>query len=306
MPHDHGHAHNHIGSGDNQRRVLIAAVLTLFFMTVEVIGGLISGSLALLADAAHMLTDSGALMLAWLGYQLAKRPADAKRSFGWGRFRVLAAFVNGVTLIGLAIWIVLEAIARLLSPPAVIGELVLGVAIVGLIVNLIAFFILHRGQSSDLNMQGAVWHVAGDLFGSLAAILSAIIILNTGWMAVDPFLSVLVAVIVAVGGISLVRKTGQILLEGVPHNISLPEIKADIEAFFTAIVKADHIHAWSIDETRLMLTLDIVIKPGSDAERLRIDVKNRLKDRFDADHVTIEVIQMATPAGSTKTASASV
>lgn len=303
MAHDHGHSHNHIGSGDNQRRVLIAAMLTLFFMIVEVIGGLISGSLALLADAAHMLTDTSALMLAWLGYHLAKRPADSKRSFGWGRFRVLAAFVNGVTLIGLAIWIVLEAIARLLSPPTVTGELVLGVAIIGLVVNLVAFAILHRGHSSDLNMQGAVWHVAGDLFGSLAAILSAVIILNTGWMAIDPFLSVLVAAIVAIGGISLVRKTGQILLEAVPHNISIPEIKADIESYFAAIVKADHIHAWSIDETRLMLTLDIVIVPDADAEQVRIDVKDRLKTRFNADHVTVEIIQTTPLAGRTATAS---
>ena len=303
MAHDHGHSHNHIGSGDNQRRVLIAAMLTMFFMIAEVIGGLISGSLALLADAAHMLTDSSALMLAWLGYHLAKRPADSKRSFGWGRFRVLAAFVNGVTLIGLAVWIVLEAIARLLSPPTVTGELVLGVAIIGLVVNLVAFAILHRGHSSDLNMRGAVWHVAGDLFGSLAAILSAVIILNTGWMAIDPFLSVLVAVIVAIGGISLVRKTGQILLEAVPHNISIPEIKADIESYFAAIVKADHIHAWSIDETRLMLTLDIVIVPDADAEQVRIDVKDRLKTRFNADHVTVKIIQTAPLAGRTATAS---
>ncbi len=201
--HDHGHGHAHLPSTDSadaRKRVAIAALLTFAFMVVEVVGGVISGSLALLADAAHMLTDAGSLALAWFGFRLAARPADSKRSFGFARFKVLAAFVNGLALVLLAVWIIWEAIHRQKD------------AIGGLIVNIIAFWILHGGDREDLNMRGALWHVAGDLLGSVAAILAAILILTTGWTPVDPILSVVVALIIAVGGVRLTRETAHILI----------------------------------------------------------------------------------------------
>lgn len=294
--HTHGHSHAHhdhshgvSDSVDGRKRVAIAAVLIFSFMIAEVVGGLISGSLALLADAAHMLTDAGALALAWIGFKLADRPADQTRSFGWGRFKVLAAFVNGLTLIVLAGWIVLEAIQRLIEPQHVMGHLLLGVAILGLLVNLIAFRVLHGGDQEDLNMRAALWHVAGDLLGSVAAIAAALIIMTTGWMPIDPILSILVALIILVGGIQVVRGTAHILIEGVPTGLSIAAIKSDLEAVLENAARVDHIHAWALNETKTLVTLDVEAKPGACVESLRLDVKARLKEKFDIDHITVEI-----------------
>ena len=193
--HGHSHAHDHAGhshdadmtSADARRRVVLAALLTGGFMIAEVIGGILSGSLALLADAAHMLTDTGSLLLAWFGYRLAARPADPARSYGFGRMKVLAAFTNGVLLVLLAAWIIWEAVHRLMAPVPVAGGLMLGIAALGLVVNIIAFAILHGGaHKHDLNLRGALWHVAGDMLGSVAAILTAVLILWQGWRPTLP------------------------------------------------------------------------------------------------------------------------
>lgn len=258
-------------------------------MIAEVVGGLISGSLALLADAAHMLTDAGALALAWIGFKLAERPADQTRSFGWARFKVLAAFVNGLTLVVLAGWIVLEAAQRLLDPQEVMGSLLLGVAILGLAVNLIAFRILHGGDQEDLNMRAALWHVAGDLLGSVAAIAAALIIMSTGWMPIDPILSVLVALIILVGGVRVVRSTAHILIEGVPPGLTIEAIKSDLESELKDAARVDHIHAWALNESKTLVTLDVEAGPGACIESLRQDVKARLKEKFQIDHVTVEI-----------------
>ncbi|MCR9223038.1 MAG: cation diffusion facilitator family transporter [Hyphomonas sp.] len=276
-------------SADGRRRVAIAAVLTFSFMIAEIVGGLISGSLALLADAAHMLTDSGALALAWVGFKLADRPADQSRSFGWARFKVLAAFVNGLTLIVLAAWIVVEAVQRLLEPQEVMGSLLLGVAILGLIVNLIAFRILHGGDQEDLNMRAALWHVAGDLLGSVAAIAAALVIMSTGWMPIDPILSVLVALIILVGGVRVVRSTAHILIEGVPPGLTIDAIKSDLETELKDAARVEHIHAWALNESKTLVTLDVEAGVGACVESLRRDVKARLKEKFRIDHVTVEI-----------------
>lgn len=287
--HDHGHAHHVTDTVDGRRRVALAAILTFGFMIAEVVGGLISGSLALLADAAHMLTDAGALALAWIGFKLAERPADQTRSFGWARFKVLAAFVNGLTLVVLAGWIVLEAAQRLLDPQEVMGSLLLGVAILGLAVNLIAFRILHGGDQEDLNMRAALWHVAGDLLGSVAAIAAALIIMSTGWMPIDPILSVLVALIILVGGVRVVRSTAHILIEGVPPGLTIEAIKSDLESELKDAARVDHIHAWALNESKTLVTLDVEAGPGACIESLRQDVKARLKAKFQIDHVTVEI-----------------
>lgn len=291
--HDTSHHHDHSAhlsdTHDGRNRVALAALLTFGFMIAEVIGGIVSGSLALLADAAHMLTDAGSLALAWLGFKLAERPADPARSFGWARFKVLAAFVNGLTLILLAAWITFEAAQRLLDPQPVMGNLLLGVAVLGLLVNVIAFFILHGGDHEDLNMRAALWHVAGDLLGSVAAIGAALVIIFTGWMPIDPILSVLVALIILWGGVQVVRRTGHILIEGVPVGLSVADIKQDLEAHLEDAAKVDHIHAWSLNENQILVTLDIEAKQNACIESLRRATKARLKSRFQVDHVTVEI-----------------
>lgn len=289
----HGHVHDH---GDSQARIGLAALLTFGFMFAEVAGGLISGSLALLADAAHMLTDAGSLALAWLGFHLAKRPADEARSFGFGRFKILAAFTNGLALIALSVWIVIEAVQRLLDPAPVLGGLMLWVAVGGFLVNVAAFFILHGGDHEhDLNLSGALWHVAGDLLGSVAAILAAIVIIFTHWTPIDPILSTLVALLIAVAGFRITRASAHILLEGAPRGLSAAEIAQDLQANIAGAARVAHIHVWQLTESRPMVTLEVSATPGACPETLRRAVKARLKANFTIGHATVEVISEPKP-----------
>jgi len=278
-----------MSSADSRRRVAIAGLLTAAFMIAEIVGGVISGSLALLADAAHMLTDAGSLALAWVGYKLADRPADPQRSYGFARMKILAAFTNGILLVLLSLWIVWEAIHRLLEPVEVMGNVLMAVAVGGLIVNIIAFAILHGGSKEDLNLQGALWHVAGDLLGSVAAIGAAVIIMTTGWMAADPILSVLVALLVLFAGVRIARKSGHILLEGTPAGLDPAEIRADL-AGLEGVASVDHLHAWALTEQKPLITLEVTAADGADPDLLRRAVKDRLADRFHVSHATVEVV----------------
>jgi len=287
--HEHKHHHAVTETADARKRVAFAAALTFAFMIAEVIGGVVSGSLALLADAAHMLTDAGSLALAWLGFKLAERPADSARSFGWARFKILAAFVNGILLLLLAAWIIFEAIQRLLDPAPVMGEVLMGVAVAGLLVNIIAFFLLHGGDQEDLNLQGALWHVAGDLLGSVAAIAAAFVIMFTGWMPIDPLLSMLVAGLIIFAGVRITLQSAHILIEGVPSGLSPGDIKADLEANLPDAAKVTHIHAWALTEQKPLVTLEVVARDGACLDTLRREVKMRLQETFGVDHSTVEV-----------------
>ena len=212
--HGHGHGHHHHGSS-NETRLTWALAITATFMVVEVIGGWISGSLALLADAVHMLTDAASLALALVALRVAKRPADALFSYGQARYEVLAAFVNGLALLLLSAWIVFESIQRLLAPAPVIGSTMLVIATLGFIANLVSFLVLRDGEDS-LNLRGAMLHVLGDLLGSAAAIAAALVILATGWTPIDPILSAFVAVLILKGGWRVTKESAHILLEGAP------------------------------------------------------------------------------------------
>lgn len=288
--HDHAHHHADMTTADSRRRVALAAWLTAAFMLAEVIGGTISGSLALLADAAHMLTDAGSLGLAWLGYKLAERPADSQRSFGFGRMKILAAFTNGVLLVALAFWIMWEAIHRLLDPVEVLGGVLMAVAIGGLVVNILAFAILHGGSKEDLNLQGALWHVAGDLLGSVAAIAAAVIIITTGWMPADPILSALVAILVLVAGVRIARQSGHILLEGTPEGLLPSEISSDLTVNVKGVARVSHLHAWALTESKPLITVEITAAEGADVETVRRAVKARLSEKFDVSHATVEIV----------------
>lgn len=292
--HDHDHAHHDhshadVSSADGRRRVAIAGLLTASFMIAEVAGGLISGSLALLADAAHMLTDAASLALAWFGYKLAARPADETRTFGFSRFRVLAAFTNGLALLALSVWITIEGVQRLMAPQDVMGPLLLGVAVVGLLVNIASFTVLHGGDHEDLNMRGALWHVAGDLLGSVAAILAALIIIYTGWMPIDPILSILVAVLVAVAGWRITRDAGHILVQGAPKGLSKEAISKDIMDNVAGLENIGHIHAWSLTEKQPMVSLEATLSQNTCPETARNAIKARMEDAFHVSHTTVEI-----------------
>ncbi len=278
------HPHSH-----NERRIFWAAILIGSFMLAELVGGLVSGSLALLADAGHMLTDFASLALAWFAFRLSWRPADWKRTYGFDRFQVLVAFINGVALVFVALWIFFEAADRLVSPVRVIGLPVVVIAAIGLLINLGAFWLLHGADHDNLNVRGAMFHVVGDLLGSAAALASGIVILVTGWTPIDPLLSVFVGLLILRSAGSLVRDAGHILLEGAPKGIDTREIGADLAAEIAAVERVHHIHAWSITQERKMVTLHAVIAEGMAAEAATAAIKARLRDRFGLEHATVEV-----------------
>ena len=282
--------HDHSKADGNIRRVLIALVLTGTFMVIEVIGGILSGSLALLADAGHMLTDTMALALAAVAFRVSSRPADSKRSYGYQRFQILAAFVNGLSLLIIVGWILIEAVRRLMSPSEVMGPMMLAVATAGLLVNIFAFIVLHGGDKDNLNIRGAALHVAGDLLGSVAAIVAAIVIIYTAWMPIDPILSVLVAMLILRSAWHLVKRSAHILLEGAPEWLDQDRMQSRLVERIPAVSSIHHVHVWGLTPQHLMLTMHVALTgnpPDSTAVVRR--VKGVLREDFGISHSTIEI-----------------
>jgi cobalt-zinc-cadmium efflux system protein len=291
--HDHHGGHSHAPKVDqsNRRRVGVAAILTGLFVIVEIVGGVVSGSLALIADAGHMVTDFAALAMAWGGFVIAQRPATWRHTFGYDRFSILVAFVNGLTLFAVAGWIVWEAMQRLTDPGEVLAGPMLYVAIAGLMVNIAVFWVLMGADRDNLNIRGAMLHVLGDLLGSAAAILAAIIIMTTGWVAADPILSVLVALLILKSAWGLVKDSAHILLEGAPDGVDTRAIAADLVANIEGLEAVEHIHAWSITPERPMLTLDAYVGAGVRLGPVNLTIKTRLHEVFDIDHATVDVMR---------------
>ena len=271
------------------KRVVIALVLTGAFLVVEVVGGILSGSLALLADAGHMLTDTMALALAAVAFHVSKRPADGRRTFGYQRFQIIAAFVNGLSLLVIVGWILFEAVRRFISPTEVMGMTMLVVAAAGLVVNVIAFAVLHGGDRDNLNIRGAALHVAGDLLGSVAAIVAAIIIIYTGWMAIDPILSIAVAFLILKSAWALVRQSGHVLLEGAPAWLDRAEMQDRIREAVPAVEEIHHVHVWGLTPQELMLTMHVRLRDAEDNPTNVVrQVKAVLRDGYGIGHSTIE------------------
>ena len=292
--HDHGHDHDHSHgpaqvTSDNQRRMLWALILTGTFMLVEAAGGFLSGSLALLADAGHMLTDTASLALAWLAFRVAQRPGGENHTYGLVRAEVLAAFVNGLALILLTVWIGYEAVTRIIEPEPVKGGLMLTVAAVGLAVNIVVLIILHRGERGNLNIRGAMLHVMGDLLGSVAAIAASIVILWTGWMPIDPILSVLVALLILRSAWHLVRESTHILLEGSPSQPTPLQIQEALGLEVEGVEEVHHIHVWSLTPEHPMITLHARVAPGAEVDSVRRKIDQTLRNRFGADHNTVQM-----------------
>lgn len=263
--------------------------LTGGFMGVEVVAGLLSGSLALLADAGHMLTDAASLGLAWLAGRLAVRPADQRRSYGYHRLRILAAFVNGISLLAIAVWISVEAVRRLISPQPVEGEAVMIVAVAGLIVNLVALRLLGGHSHGDLNIRGAALHVMGDLLGSVAALAAGAIIWLTGWLPADPLLSLLVCGVLVHGGLRVVRATAHVLLEGSPDAIAPEAIRQALTGAVPALIGVHHVHSWMLTPDRPLITLHAQVREGADHDRVLADIHAELARRFKVDHATVQL-----------------
>lgn len=297
--HDHQHsAHVRSAGRGRERKLLLAFVLTTAMMVIEALGGWWSGSLALLADAGHMLVDAVALLLAWGGAWLSTRPADARRSYGYGRMEVLAGFVNALSQLLLVAWIVYEAATRILHPQPILAGVMLGVACAGLLVNIGVLRMLHGHAHDDVNMAGAALHVAGDLLGSLAAMVAALLIWRFGWLWADPLLSILVALLILASAWRLLRRSTHILLEGVPDGMDSEEVTDALRAADASIADIHHLHVWQLASGSRMATLHATLLADADSAATMRVIHTLLRERFDIQHVTVQVDAAGCPDGS--------
>jgi cobalt-zinc-cadmium efflux system protein len=270
-------------------RLRLALGLTLAVLLVEFAGGLLSHSLALLSDAGHVLTDVFALGLAWFAVEQSKRPADRRRSYGYQRVSILAALLNSVTLVVIVIAIAFEAVRRLLTPEPVQGGIVIVTALVGIAIN--AFVILSlRGGGRNLNLRAALLHVTGDVAASAGVVVAGLVILLTGWLYIDPILSLAIAGLIAYGAWGIVRETVNLLMEGTPAEIDLAAVTSEITK--TKAVESVHdLHVWALSPESVALSAHVVIDELSlpDAEHLMRDLEQRLCEKFAIGHTTIQV-----------------
>ncbi|MFA9461936.1 cation diffusion facilitator family transporter [Thiohalorhabdus sp. Cl-TMA] len=281
--HSHGHDHDH-GAG-NDRRLLWALALTLGFAAVEAVGGWLSGSLALLGDAGHMLTDSVSLGLAALAARVARKPPTTRHSFGLGRVEVLTALVNGVFMLAVVGGIAVAALERFAHPQEVAGGMVLVVAGLGLLVNLGAAWLLHGGEG--LNVRGAMLHIMGDLLGSVAALTSGAVILLTGWMPIDPILSLLICALILFASFNLLREGLHVLMEGVPPHLDLPEVGRTLAAV-EGVHSVHDLHIWVPDSGMTALSAHVVVQDLKDWEVLLDRLHNVLRREFNIEHATLQ------------------
>ncbi|HYQ14322.1 MAG TPA: cation diffusion facilitator family transporter [Polyangiaceae bacterium] len=284
----HGHGgHAHGGRGSARTQLGIALGLTLSFMGVEAVVGWMSGSLALLADAGHMLGDGGALVLALVAQHVADRPRTELRTYGMKRAEVLAAFVNGIVLFGISLMIVREAVERFMAPVEIHARPMLFTAVVGLIVNLLSAAILMRGGKGNLNVRTAFLHVLSDLLGSVAAIVAGIGALWFGAQRLDPALSLLIAALTLVGGYRVLRETTSILLESAPPHIDVAAVERAIRET-PGVASLHDLHVWRISEELDALTAHVTLARGAHGTEVCRSVADRLKGEFKLEHVTIQ------------------
>ena len=289
------HEHAQDNSAGSSRRLMVGFALTAGFMLVEFVAGTLTGSLALIADAGHMLADAAALALALWAVRMAWRPADARRSYGYHRMQVLAAFVNALSLIAIALWIVVEALRRLFDPVPVMAAPMLGVAVAGLVVNLLAFAVLHGGHEHDLNRRAAALHVLADLLGSAAAIAAALIMLTTGWWPADPLLSLLTAVMIGRGGWKLARRSAHVLLEGAPEALEPAQVRRAVMDEVPGIDDVHHVHSWELKPGMPVMTLHVALTAGTDPDHALHAVHAVLERRFECSHATVQLEHGACP-----------
>jgi cobalt-zinc-cadmium efflux system protein len=282
----HG-GHSHGARGSPKTQLSLALSLTLSFMGVEAVVGYVSGSLALLADAGHMLGDSGALVLALIAQRIAERPRTELRTYGLKRAEVLAAFVNGIVLFGIALMIIREAVERFVQPVTIHGRPMLYAAVSGLLVNLLSALILMRGGQSNLNVRTALLHVLSDALGSVAAIVAAVGALWFGAERLDPALSLLIAALLLLGGYRVLRETSSILLESAPPHIDVGEVQAAI-CSTPGVASLHDLHVWRISEELDALTAHVTLSRGAHGTEVCRSVADRLKRDFKLEHVTIQ------------------
>lgn len=280
--HDHEHEHHHpVASGDGLR---MAAILTVAFAIVEALGGWWTGSLALLSDAGHMLTDGAALGLGALAAWMARRPPSERHSYGLGRAEVVAALVNAAAMLVIVLALGYEAVIRFREPSAVNGVAAAVIAAAGLALNL---WVMRGLHSHDMNTRAARLHVIGDALGSIAALASGVIIAFSGWTRVDPLASLVICVLIAASSVQLLRESLHALMEGVPHGLSVETIGSEM-ATIDGVLSIHDLHVWTLSGSRTALSAHVVVRNMGHWERLRAELQERLHQRFGIDHVTLQ------------------
>ena len=288
--HGHAHSHAHAEVGERSTRALRAAlVLTLAVLVAEAVGGWISNSLALLADAGHVLTDAGALALSLFVAWFSRQPANPKKTYGYLRWEILAALINGATLLGISVWIVIESLARFRNPEPVAGPLMLTIATVGLLANVGAAVLLHPVGKSSLNVRGAYLHVLGDLLASVGTIIAAVIIAATGWLHADPIASLVTTALIVRGAWSLVRESVDVLLESTPAHISLPEVRAKLEGI-PGVESVHDLHVWTVTSGVVALSAHAIV-PDVNKQQQVLESACHLMSHMGIEHCTVQIEQ---------------
>lgn len=285
--HGHDHGHGLVTRGAESGRVKWVLAITAAFMVAEVVAGILAGSLTLLADAGHMLTDASALGLSLFAMRMAERPASAEKTYGYVRLEILAALVNGAALLAISGLIVREAWLRLSAPGAVDGTVMVAIGVVGLGVNLAGAMLLHGGAHGNLNMRGAYLHILGDLLGSLGAAVAGAVILFTGWTAADPIASVVVALLILFSAWKLVREAAEVLLEAAPSHIDVGQVVAELQDI-DGLDQVHDVHVWTLTSGFVALSAHGVIDSPADHTRVLDEVQARMEARG-IDHVTFQI-----------------
>jgi cobalt-zinc-cadmium efflux system protein len=288
----HAHHHHHHSRAHDRRVLAIALGLIASLMVGEIVAGLLAGSLALLADAGHMLTDAAALGGALVASRLASRPARGQWTFGFGRAEILAAQANGITLLVVAVWIIYGAVRRLVSPPAVHGGVVLVVAVAGIAVNLAATLVLARGDRRSLNMRGAFLHVATDLAAFTGTAIAGALVLATGWYRFDAIAGLVVSILMLRSSWTLLRDSGRIFLEASPEGVE-PATVARALADEPDVESVHDLHVWTVTSGFPALAAHVLVSPDADCHAVRRRLQHLLEDRFHLHHVTLQVDHVA-------------
>ena len=287
--HGHGHAHESAESrARNARRLAWVLVLAAAYMVAEVVGAALTNSLALLADAGHMLSDSGALALSLFAVWIAQRPPTLTHTYGFHRTEILAALANGAALVAISIYIFVEAYRRIDAPPEVQGGLMMAIAVGGLVVNLLGLWILSGGRDESLNVRGAWLHVLTDALGSVGAMVAGALIWRFGWGWADPVASVLIGLLVLYSSWALLRETVGVLMEGVPAHIDVDEVRAAIDVL-PGVVSAHDLHVWTITSGMVALSAHVTVRDAGSPGALLSEIRRALHDRFGIHHVTVQV-----------------
>jgi cobalt-zinc-cadmium efflux system protein len=287
MTHSH-EGHSHGGGTQNRRALTIALAITATYTVAEVIGGLITGSLALLADAGHMLSDNFSLALALFAFWLSAKPPTPERSFGYKRAEILAALANGVTLVAISIWIFYEAYRRFQDPPEILGGWMMAVAVIGLFVNVAAAWVLSRSEGESLNLQGALRHILADLLGSVGVITAALVILLTGWLYADPLISVLIGFLVLGSSWKLLRDSVSILLEQAPPGMDANEVGRKMVGV-EGVEEVHDLHVWTITSGFPALAAHVLVGNDQDCHERRRELEKVLYREFGIEHTTLQV-----------------